>query len=350
MTVDPRTGLFSSSLVPQETSPYGHETKERRRRPLTQTEKDFEQRAAREAFRIQPASDVEAAFRHSRWTDTRERVRDALMAANVPVARVERFNACGSNCIVEYSPSTQKHRVRATYCHDRFCEPCARSRAKKVAQNLTEWCQGETVRFITFTLRQTEQPLHDVLSRLLTCFTKIRQWKFWKKSVDAGAAVVEITRGARGDHWHVHLHVLVLGAFIDQKELSDAWLAVTGDSKIVDVRAVRDSSKAVGYVAKYATKGWSESVVSDTDALLECILALRGRRLLITFGRWYDRDDQLCKVGPDDWKRVGRLDVIFADAVAGQPYAIAVFRSMCIAAGRVGVVPTFVGCDPPFTG
>lgn len=50
----------------------------------------------------------------------------------------------------------------------------------------------------------------------------------------------EITNNGKG--WHPHLHmILLVDDWIDRDKLSDQWLAITGDSYIVDVRRVKPS-------------------------------------------------------------------------------------------------------------
>ena len=51
---------------------------------------------------------------------------------------------------------------------------------------------------------------------------------------------VEITNKGRG--WHPHIHMVALvDDWIDGKKLSQQWEAITGDSKIVDVRRLKPS-------------------------------------------------------------------------------------------------------------
>ncbi len=344
------SGLFYSSLVHQQTSTDGPGVELPREKRLTKSQQDFDRYAERRMLDPIPADDVETSFRHGRWSEGREKVIDALTAANVPASRLERFKCCGGGCVVEFSPSLGKHRVRANYCGDRFCEPCVKARSLKVRKSLLEWTKGQRVRFLTLTLLASDQPLQAVLSRLLSCFVKLREWKFWKTGVKAGAAVVEVTRGEKGDHWHVHLHALLIGSFLDQRQLSDAWFKVTGDSKIVHIFSEQDHERGVSYVAKYATKGWTREVLEKPEWLLECIIALRGRRLFLTFGEWYGRQQILCQAGPADWKVVGRIGVIFAAAVAGEEWARAVFRSLGFAPGVAAGRPIFVGPEPPWSG
>lgn len=350
MNPDPRTGLFSSSLVPQ--PPSEHETKN----PPAEfayknaDNKAWEKRADGQAYVIQPATPVETAFRHGLWAQDRERVIDGLRAANVPAARLEKFLACGSNCLVEYSPSTERYRVRASYCHDRFCKPCMVSKAKKLKENLLEWTQGQRVRFGTVTLEKTSQSLQDKTNHLLESFKKLRRQKFWKESVRAGIAIVEVTRGKKRDHWHVHLHFLIVGNWLDVDALREGWREASGGSFIVDIRSVQDHEVGVGYIAAYAGKGWDQTVLEDHDALIECIVSMRGRRLCFPFGDWYGRDDQLCKAQPNDWKRIERLGIIYRDAVAGEIWALTVFRALGYAAGGTDERPAFVGAVLPWSG
>jgi REP element-mobilizing transposase RayT len=70
-------------------------------------------------------------------------------------------------------------------------------------------------------------------------------------------------RGYRIDGWVAiveapnHIHLIVDMEYIPQHEMAEVWRTVTGDSFIVDVRAVLDSAgrdRAVNYLAKYLGK------------------------------------------------------------------------------------------------
>jgi hypothetical protein len=213
---------------------------------------------------------------------------------------------------------------------------------------MMEWTQGQTLRFITLTLMRSDESLQSILNHLLKSFYRLRRQEFWKSAVRAGTAVVEITRGARGDHWHVHLHVLAVGTWLDQKTLSAGWESASNGSKIVDIRLIKDHEVGVAYVAKYATKGWSDSVLADPDALIECIVALRGRRLLIHFGEWYGRESPLCQVEVGEWKHVGWLRRIVADAVDREPHAVGVLAAIGYVVGWSEGKPVFLGANPPW--
>jgi hypothetical protein len=341
----PESGLFYSLLDSQETSPDLVPDNSCGWEPRSDADREWARKADGQAYAVQPATACETAFRHGHWIADRERVLAAMRAGNLPAARIDRFLACGANCVVEYSPSSERYRMRASYCHDRFCDACARSRGKKLRRQLEQWTDNRTIRFVTLTLRQTDQTCFEVLNHLLSSFVRLRAQNFWKSAVDGGVGVVEVTRGKKRDHWHVHLHVLVVGTWIDQIALSAGWEKASRGSFITDVFAVEDRERSLGYIAKYASKGWSETVLEDADALLECMLAMRGRRLLIPFGEWYNRPDDEPQDQPTDWKRIDRLGTIHRDAIRGEIWALTIFRALGFAAGGTDANPVFVGSE-----
>lgn len=294
----------------------------------TVADKEFARRASREACRFQPANDVEIGFRHSGWWMERTRVRHALLSVSVPKSRLERFDNCGSDCVIEWSPDRKRHRVRANYCGDRFCVPCTRARAYNAKRKLFALTKGITPIFGTLTLRGTRTSLNDALNTLLESFARLRRSKLWTERVKSGVYVIEIKRGSGSGLWHPHVHFLVDSAFIPHAMLKEAWRTASGGSFIVDVQRVGHEELAVGYIAKYLSKGWTSEVARDPDSLAECICALRGRRLLGTFGGWRTVELELEPDGPDDWVRIGTLKQIITAAGAGEEWACGVFRSL----------------------
>jgi hypothetical protein len=218
--------------------------------------------------------------------------------------------------------------LKANYCGDRFCIPCCRARSNRARRKLHALCAGHSPLFATFTLRASSRPLADLLDHLIASFAKLRRHKIWADNVTAGAYVIEVKRGTGSGFWHPHIHVLALGRFMPQAALSDAWREASDGSFIVDVQRVRDDDRAVGYVGKYIAKGWSAEIARDPDSLVECILAMRGRRLLATFGEWHGMEPDVDDDGPNDWVRVGRLTSIHAAARRGEPWAVGIFRSL----------------------
>jgi len=138
---------------------------------------------------------------------------------------------------------------------------------------------------------------------------------------------LEITRNGTTGLWHPHVHLIVEGRYLPVGELSRRWLAVTGDSPIVDIRLVRNDAAVARYVAKYLCKTVPAAVIRDPDSLDTAMTALKGRRTIATFGRW--RGFDLDAAPPDEiWDCVAPLDAILADARAGDAAARAILAQL----------------------
>lgn len=321
-------GLFSSSLVKQQTN----------RHPPTKRElvedgnHDPDGRLARiaryEATRLPSATAIESRFRHGGWWADRERMIVALRAAAVRPGRLERFMACGGDCVAEWSRSRNCHRLRANYCGDRFCVPCATARGVKVRRRIEQLIGKAAPLAMEFTLRATDRPLIEQLNDLLAAFVRLRHSRLWKGAVSAGCAVIEIKKGKGSGLWHPHLHVIAIGGYMPQKELSRAWSKASGGSPVVWIKRVENPEKVIGYITKYATKGWTAEVAHDPAALLESVIALRGRRLVSVFGKWVGAGLDQEDLGAADWVVIGRLDRIWAAAHDGEAWASGVILSL----------------------
>jgi hypothetical protein len=185
----------------------------------------------------------------------------------------------------------------------------------------------DRTRFVTLSLRHSQTPLTDQLDRLYRSFTALRKRPIWADAVDGSAAFCEVKIG-QDNLWHVHLHVIVIGRYIDQRELSRTWHAVTGDSSIVDVRKVRNAQEVSHYVCKYVTKPLDSTVFADSGRLDEAITALKGRRLCNGAGclRTINADPPDDDDGIDDWVSVGRLDALCEDAGRGDAAALTILQ------------------------
>lgn len=325
---EPDSQLFLTSLVPQQTksiSEVDHEPRDTR----SSRQRKIDDRKDRGLdWKWPPITAGEEWFRHSGWSMDRKRVRQALRDACQPDSRRERFDNCGCDCVIESTEDGQHWRLRANYCGDRFCVPCAKARAKRIVENLTNVIGDQRVRFLTLTLKKDDRGLKERLDDLLGSFSKLRAMKVWRDTVTAGAYFVEITRGEAGDFWHVHVHALITGQYLVQHSLSEAWKKASKGSFIADIRAVHDVPQRVGYVAKYATKGVDHDVIMDPAALAEAIRALKGRRLLGTFGLWRNLPQLDISVDYRTYKRVATMESAYEALGRGEAWAIGAFTAL----------------------
>jgi hypothetical protein len=136
---------------------------------------------------------------------------------------------------------------------------------------------------MTLTLAHKGEALDAMLDRLYESFRELRSLPVWHRHVRGGVYAAQVTRNTKKGEWHAHLHIIVDGEYFPQNQLRDAWFAVTGDSKIVDIRPVPDRAKIAKYVAEYVSRP-NEVACWGWAAIEEYAEAMHGRRLVHTFG------------------------------------------------------------------
>lgn len=247
-------------------------------------------------------------FLHSGWKADRERIYEGLRAIYAPLRRLAAFATCAnSRWVLRNKQDPTRFKIVLDRCHDRFCVPCAGHRQATIRHNLARYLGTEPHRFLTLTVRSLGEPLEHLLDHLYRSFRRLRHRRLWKERVRGGAAFLEITWNEPNQTWHPHLHCMLQGSYIDRPELSQLWLAATGDSHNLDLRYIRSKHDVIRYITKYATKPLPASVVHNPRALEEALHALHKRRTLLTFGAWTnwkllaDPDDK-------DWEIYAHLD------------------------------------------
>ena len=276
-------------------------------------------------YRMEPLSTEEWSFRHAGWRHHRRNVLRA-MASCCPNTRRERFNCCGSGCRVLSTHDGKRWKLAANYCRDRLCIPCGIARGREIAACLQPRVTTRTL-FVTLTLRHSQTPLADQIDRLYRSFAALRRRKWFPRNV-GGAAFLEVKISSKSGLWHPHLHVLMDCHYLPQDQLSREWQAVTGDSSIVDVRRARDPGEVSSYVAKYVGKPASTDILNNHDKLVEFILAIRSRRLCLTFGPWRGTPLHMKPTDGAEWKDHGRLDEIIIRARGGDQAAARILTAI----------------------
>jgi hypothetical protein len=277
------------------------------------------------------ASDHETNFRHAHWKWKRKLVRQALVETATGRNQLDAFDNCGADCTVEYCKETERYRLRATYCKNRNCEPCMKSKSNLLAANLEEMVTdlpGKQFRFITLTLKHADTPLADQLDRLTACFKKLRNHPCWKSTQDGGAVMLEVKWSPDTAEWHPHLHIVAQGFFLAQAELSAAWYAITKDSFKVDIRVIKSPRDAAHYVAKYVSKGINDDVWHNHNARQEWVLSMKGRRICATYGTWRGFKLLAHPETTDAFEPVGSLNNICRCAANNERWAITLLDTL----------------------
>ena len=203
---------------------------------------------------------------------------------------------CGDYLVFRHYFTINRVRLHgASLCRKHLlCPLCAiRRGAKALKAYLDRWevVQAQKPHLRPFLVTLTVKDGPDLLERFKHLHNSQRE--LWKQKQRGRGSVLdgvegavwsyEVKRGSGSDLWHPHLHMIALAETApDQARLSADWLAITGDSFIVDVRPISQEDPASGFVEvfKYAVK-FSDQPPCDT---VHAWLTLSGKRLLASSG------------------------------------------------------------------
>lgn len=207
-----------------------------------------------------------------------------------------RVSGCGEYLLFRHYFTVDQVRLHAAqFCKKHLlCPLCAIRRGAKALQAYLP--RYEAVRaarpalqpfLVTLTVRDGAD-LRERFQHLMDA-----QHELWKRRLRRRGSVLdgvraavwsyEVKRGAGSGLWHPHLHMVAMAEQMpDQHQLAAEWQAITGDSFIVDVRAIDQEDPASGFleVFKYALK-FSDMQPADT---FHAFQVLRGRRLVGSAG------------------------------------------------------------------
>lgn len=243
------------------------------------------------------------------------------------LSRITNFADCGASAYVYQSvEDPTEYRIGGSACRDRFCTPCTRERGQAIAANVSERLGKRPCRFITLTVSTRGLSLSDSIRKLQTSFSRLLKAKAWLAKVTGGVGFLECKVSAGTGAWHPHLHLITEGRFIPQKELSDLWHTITGDSMIVHIQFVKSHNQLLRYITTYCAKTMRASDFPTDEHLDTAVKALAGVRLARTFGSW--RGFQVV-ASPEKgtWVAIGSLAEFLELAAEGDLEATRVLRA-----------------------
>jgi hypothetical protein len=227
--------------------------------------------------------------------------------------RAEQFLECRQWAWFARHETTGMVKVIANSCHLRWCPICAEAKSHLITGNIKDWLEGiRRPKFFTLTVAASNEPLAVQITRLYKQFRSFRNHKSIKNAVRGGIWFFQITYRPKSKTWHPHLHCVLDANYISQRILSLEWLATTGNSFIVDIRAVKDNHKAANDVARYSSRPCSLSNFKNIDNT-EIFSVFHGKRLCGSFGT--GRNVLLRPKPPEDfksWKRLPSWKVVIS--------------------------------------
>jgi len=257
--------------------------------------------------RLPTQNELQAAI-HERHREARDRLLVALYLHGSPALRNASLSMaqCSSRATFYVSQTESKVRPRLWRCRERMCPICGRARSFQVADQVNAIvAQMQHPRQVILTVASNNKPLTTQLRFLRTAFSRLRRTPWWNRHVTGGAYTIEVTLNADTGQWHPHVHMIVDGSYIPWKELQAYWHRITEGSKVIWVSDVTSRRDSVLELCKYVGKPVASEAWPATE-LCEYALAVRGQRMVQSFGRWrryklLDQDKDLV-LAPDTYE------------------------------------------------
>jgi hypothetical protein len=220
--------------------------------------------------------------------------------------RTKRLLECRRYAWFVVHKTSRKVKVASNACRLRWCPICSKARYQLIREETRSYLLSvRKPKFLTLTLRHTSAPLSDQIEDLYRHFRLFRQHKGLKSRIRGGCWFFQVKRAKKTGEWHPHLHCVLDADYIPKTDLQDDWRQTTGDSYIVDIRAVKDAEKVSDYVSRYAASPCRMSNFTPCDRY-EVFTVLHGRRLCGVWGTGRKISFRP-RPAPDraDWLRVG---------------------------------------------
>jgi hypothetical protein len=197
---------------------------------------------------------------------------------------VQNLEECRKYAWFAANEKTGQVRVIANACHQRWCPVCADAKRMSIKESVSAWIKSvKRPKFLTLTVAHTSNPLDSQIEDLYRAFRLLRKRTKILEKIRGGVWFFQCKLSKNGQQWHPHLHIALDSDFIDKRLLSLEWFEATGNSYIIDIRAIKDPRKVAEYVSRYCAKPCSMSDFTENHRL-EVATVLHGKRLCGTFG------------------------------------------------------------------
>lgn len=226
---------------------------------------------------------------------------------------LKKWSACRTSAWFARHRQTGKVRVLSSSCRLRWCSLCATARRNYISHQVADWLKSAAwPKFLTLTVKHTDEPLSDQVDELYAFFRKFRKTKLLKGSVFGGVWFFQVKRSKSSGQWHPHIHCAISGKYMGRGLLSKLWLKITSHSKIVDIRPIREPETAAAEVARYASTPADLTKLPSSD-YVELFEAFHHRKVCGSWGTAKQvslRQDHVAK--DSDWESLGSWSFILS--------------------------------------
>jgi hypothetical protein len=223
----------------------------------------------------------------------RQILADVLIKAG-HLKEAESVRKCGERFIAYKAECCGDTLAYPVSCGHRLCPVCMVKRSVRLSSKVEKLIKKmENPKHIVLTAKNVPKIDKTYFKWLRECFVKLRHRDIFSKCV-GGFYSIETTYNSKLKNWHVHIHIIVDVPYILKSYLSRDWKEIIGNSYIVDIHEIKNPLEAAREVAKYVVK--PGDFLQDSQLVHEYLKAVRGMRLVSTFGKYYhmplDEDEE----------------------------------------------------------
>lgn len=223
--------------------------------------------------------------KHNEFRIERQILADVLIKAG-HLKEAESVRKCGERFIAYKAECCGDTLAYPVSCGHRLCPVCMVKRSVKLSSKVEKLIKKmENTKHIVLTAKNVPKIDKAYFKWLRECFVKLRHRDIFSKCV-GGFYSIETTYNSKLKNWHVHIHIVIDVPYILKSDLSEVWKEITGNSYIVDIHEIKNPLEVAREVAKYVVK--PGDFLQDSKLVHEYLKAVRGMRLVSTFGKYYN--------------------------------------------------------------
>jgi len=239
-----------------------------------------------------------------------------------------RIGRCCAHPVLYRNPDRPALAVGWGKCNSRICPSCRKARQAELARSLEKALGGlDAPKFLTLTLRSSDEPLADQIAHLKASFRRLRQQGLWKSCCAGGVYLIEVTWNSHRNQWHPHIHAIIDSKYIPHRELSGHWKQASGLSSVVDIRMIASKRALASYLSSYVTKGSSLEKI-PARKIAEFAHSVAGSRLVHTFGLLHGKPMKEKRDNSGVNKYIAHLAPLYAEARKGDDRANRLWRCL----------------------
>lgn len=173
----------------------------------------------------------------------------------------------------------------ATGSKDRTCPACSKEIYGRMFEKYEAVVKSKKeLKFLTLTWRPVKEQSAGLVREIGAAVIKLLHRKKYAKVWKGVLAVLECKKTKSGLFYY-HVHCILEGKYIPQKEISDDWREISGFSIVYIKRIWRTPTRAFRYVLKYLLKGFNLFSKGDREDFKD---SMRGVRYVRSYGSFYN--------------------------------------------------------------